>query len=108
LGHLFDSILRLIKARMMPDYWIECLYSEGTGCDWTAPIHKINQKGKACCHWFEERKVEGALTEQWIVIVRGRRREINKIKMVVEMRGGDALPGGKAMDKDCGQKEEGE
>jgi len=33
-----------------------------------------------------ERKVEGALTEQWIAIVRGR-REISKIRMVVGMRG---------------------
>jgi hypothetical protein len=75
-GISFDPILTLIKARMMPDYWIECLYSEGTGCDWTAPIHKINQKWKAYCHWFEEtkmrgrwrvhslNKVEGTLTEQ--------------------------------------------
>jgi len=49
--------------------------------------------------------VEGALTEQWIAIVRGRRREISKIRMVVGMRGGGgALSGGKAMDKDCGPR----
>ena len=52
-----------------------------------------------------ERQVEGALTEQWIAIVRGRRREISKIRMVVGMRGGGgALSGGKAMDKDCGPR----
>jgi hypothetical protein len=47
---------------MIPDYWIECLYSEVIGYDWTAPFHKINQKGKACCHWFEGRKVRGGTT----------------------------------------------
>jgi len=30
-----------------------------------------------------------------------------KIRMVVGMRGGGALSGGKAMDKDCGPREEG-
>lgn len=51
--------------------------------------------------------MEGALSEQWIVEVRGRRMETNKIRMVVGMRGGGALSGGKAMDKDCGPRDEG-
>jgi len=89
----------------MPYYWIECLHSERTGYDCTAPVHKqFNQQGKVCCHWFKERKVR----EQWSVIVRGRRREISKIRMMVGMKRGEgALAGGKAMDKDCCPRKEG-
>ena len=45
-GIPFNPILGLIKTRMMPGCWIECLCSEGTEYYWTAPIHKINQQGK--------------------------------------------------------------
>lgn len=73
---------------------------------------KSTNKGNYGCHWFEEWNVrgswEGALTERWIVKGRGRKREINTIRIVVGMRkGGSALSGGKAMDKGCGPREEG-
>jgi hypothetical protein len=37
----------LIKTRIIPDYWFECLYCERSGSDWTTAVHKISQWGKA-------------------------------------------------------------
>jgi hypothetical protein len=33
----------LIKTIMTPDYGVECLYCEGSGCGWRTLVHRIGQ-----------------------------------------------------------------
>ena len=42
----------------MPGYWVECLHSEGTGYDWTAPIIKstISHYTRACNFIYAHRR----------------------------------------------------